>query len=127
MYRLVMKTILRIGGEAALITVVGGVLVATIGALNRWDNPVAYSNAFFIAGGLAIIAGASSRLGASQEWNTFLVMSAESFRDMGASQRANFIVQVSSSFRLVIVGLLGGMGLILISAFFASCSTWALC
>ena len=78
---------------------------------------VSEKQGFFIAGCLAIVAGASSRLGAGQEWRNFQLPYAESFRGMSSSERANFIVEASSSIGLVILGLLSGILLILISVF----------
>lgn len=71
-------------------------------------------NAFFLAGCLVIVAGTASRLGAGQEWNNFQLLNAESFREMNSSERANFIINASSSISLVILGLLTGILLILI-------------
>ena len=104
-------------GKAILVTIIAGIVIGGIGYIKKWDTSLAYSNAFFIAGCLAIIAGGSSRLGAGQEWNNFQLLYAESFRDMSSSERANFIINASSSVSLVILGLLSGILLILISVF----------
>ena len=74
-------------------------------------------NAFFLAGCLVIVAGTASRLGAGQEWSNFQSLYAESFRDMSSSERANFIVNASSSVSMLIMGLFSGILLILISVF----------
>jgi hypothetical protein len=115
MKRLVMMTVLKMCGEAVLLTIFVGIVIGIIGNLNKWDAPHEYSNAFSIAGFLVIIAGASSRLGAGQEWSNSQRLFAESFRDMSPGERANFILDASSSARLVILGLLSGILLILIS------------
>jgi hypothetical protein len=115
MKQLVIVTAIKMGGEAILLTIVVGIVIAIIGNLNEWDTSVKYSNAFFIAGSLVFIAGAASRLGSGQERNFSQGLYMESFRDMSPGERANFIVDVSSSFRLVILGLLSGVLLILIS------------
>ena len=101
--------------KAILLTTIAGIVIGVIGNMNKWDTSLAYSNAFFIAACLAIIAGASSRLGAGQEWSNFQSLYAESFRDMSPGERAHFIVNASSPVRLVILGLLSGILLILIS------------
>ena len=103
------------GAEALLITLFVAIVIGIIGYRNQWDTSLKYSNAFFIAGCLVIIAGTFSRLGASQEWSNFRGLYAESFRDMSPSERANFIVEASSSARLVILGLSSGILLILIA------------
>ena len=115
MKRSVIMAMIKMGGEAVLLTIFAGIVIGIIGNLNTWNTSLKYSNAFFIAGCLVIMAGMSSRLGASQEWNYFQRLDAESFRGMSPSERANFIVNASSSVHLVILGLVSGILLILIS------------
>jgi len=115
MKRLVIMTILKMCGTAILFSVIAGVVIGVIGYLNKWETSVAYSNAYFIAGCLMIIAGGSSRLTAGRDWSSYQSVYAESFRDMSSGERANYIIGVSSSYRLVILGLLSGLLLILIS------------
>jgi len=115
MKRLVIMTILKMCGTAILFTVIAGVVIGVIGYLNKWETSVAYSNAYFIAGCLMIVAGGSSRLTAGRDWSSYQSVYAESFRDMSSGERANYIIGASSSYRLVILGLLSGIMLILIS------------
>jgi hypothetical protein len=115
MKRLVIMAIIKMCGKAILLTIIAGIVIGVIGYMRKWDTSLAYSNAFFIAGLLIIVAGASSRLAAGQEWNNFQLLNAESFRDMSSSERANFIINASSSLSMVILGLLSGILLILIS------------
>jgi hypothetical protein len=114
MKRLVIMAIIKMCGKAILITIMAGIVIGVIGYKNQWDS-LAYSNAFFIAGGLIIVAGAFSRLVAGQEWGVFQSLYAESFRDMSSGERADFIIKASSSVNLVILGVLSGILLILIS------------
>lgn len=116
MNRLVIKAIIKMCTKAIVITTIVGIVIGIIGYINKWNSSIAYSNAFFLAGCLVIVAGTSSRLGAGQEWSRFQLLYAESFRDMSSSERANFIIDASSSISLVILGLLSGILLILISA-----------
>jgi hypothetical protein len=115
MKRLVIVAVVKLCGEALLLTILIGIVIGIMGNLNKWDTSLAYNKAFFIAGCLVIIAGASSRLGAGEEWSNFQRLYAESFRTMSPSERANFIVDASSSVRLAIIGLVSGVLLILIS------------
>jgi hypothetical protein len=115
MKRLVIMAIIKMCGKAILLTTIAGIVIGVIGHIGKWDTSLAYSNAFFLAGCLAIVAGALSRLGASQEWRNFQSLYAESFRDMSNDERATFIVNASSSVSLVILGLLSGILLVLIS------------
>jgi hypothetical protein len=116
MKRLVIKAIIKMCVESILITTMIGVAIGFIGYINKWTSPIAYSNAFFLAGCLVIIAGTSSRLAAGQGNNNHQLLYAESFRKMSSSERANFIIDSSSSLCTVILGLLSGILLILISA-----------
>ena len=116
MKRLVMMAIIKLCGKAILITMMVGIGIGVIGYRNQWDS-LAYSNAFFIAGGLIIVAGAFSRLAAGQEWGVFQSLPAESFRGMSSGERAKFIINASSSINLVILSILSGFLLIIISAF----------
>ena len=115
MNRTVVIAISKLCGEALLITVLAIIVVVIMGNLNKWDSSMKYSNALFIAGALVIIGGLSSRLAASEDWYTFRRIGSESYSDMSPTERANFIVEASSSLRLVIIGLLGGISLMLIS------------
>jgi hypothetical protein len=117
MKRLVIMTIIKMCGKAILLTLIAGIVIGVIGHIKRWDTSLVYSNAFFIAGCLAIIGGASSRLGASQGWSNLQLLYAESFRDMSNDERANFVINASSSVSLAILGLLSGTLLFLISLF----------
>jgi hypothetical protein len=101
MKKAVITTVIKTCGEAILLTIVVGIVIGIIGSLK---------------GCLVIIAGAATRWGASQEWNTYRSLYADSFRDMSPGERADFIVDASSSVRLVILGVLGGVLLILTSA-----------
>ncbi len=102
--------------KAMLLTAVIGAVIAAIGYTNKWSSSLPYSNAFFIAGSLMIIAGASARYAAGQQTGAFRSLGSESFRDMSSSERADFIVNISSSLSTVILGILTGILLIVISA-----------
>lgn len=116
MNRLIIKTIIKLCGEAILLAIIAGVVIVVIGNKNKWDTTsLAYSNAFFIAGGLMIVAGGLARLTASQDWNNSQYLYTESFRNMSSSERANFIINASNSVRMLTLGLLSGILLILIS------------
>ncbi len=116
MKRLVITAIIKLCAEAMVIAAIAGIVIGIIGYFNKWSSSITYSNAFFLAGCLVIVAGTASRLGAGQERNNFQLLYAESFREMSNSERANFIINASSSMRLAILGLLSGILLMLISA-----------
>jgi hypothetical protein len=116
MKRTVIKSITKMCAEAVFLTAVIAVVIGVLGYINKWNSSIAYSNAFFVAGCLVIVAGGMSRLSAGQDRNNFQLFHAESFRDLSSSEQANFIINASSSVHLVILGLLIGTLLILISA-----------
>ena len=73
--------------ESFVFTAIIAVVIGILGYINKWNSTIAYSNAFFVAGCLVIVAGASSRLAAGQERDTCLLFHAESFRDMSSSEQ----------------------------------------
>lgn len=115
MKRLVILTVLKMFGEVILFSTIAVIVVGIIGYLNKWDTSLEYSDAFFVAGSVLIIGGALSRMAAGQEWGSYRSVHAESFNHMSSSERANFIINASSSLRLAILGLLSGMLLFIIS------------
>ena len=115
MKRLVIMTILKMCAKAIGFTLMAGIVVGVIGYTRKWNTPIAYSNAFFIAGCLMIAAGGLSRLGAGQEWKVFSSFHSESLRHMSSSEFANFIIDASSSASLVILGISSGILLIIIA------------
>jgi hypothetical protein len=119
MKRYILMSILKMCVKTLLVTTVIGVVIGVIGYRNQWDSRITYSNAFFLAGCLAIIAGGISRASAGEDWTTFQLLSGESFRGMSSSERANFIIEASSSISALILGVLSGILLILISLFIA--------
>ena len=115
MRRDVVVAVVKLCVEAFLITLFVGIIVVIIGQVNKWDTPLKYSNGFFFAGLMIMVAGMSSRLGANQEWEISQRLSSESFRNMSPGERQSMVVDASSSFRLVFLGVASGILLILIS------------
>lgn len=113
---LLLKAILKTLAKSILLTAVIAGGIGLFGYLKHWDSNITYSNVFFLAGGVMIILGAMSRLTAGESWNTFQLISAESFRGMSTSERANFIIEASSSMSALILGVLSGIFLIILSA-----------
>jgi hypothetical protein len=122
MKRLVIKMIAKICVKSILLTAVIGVVIGIVGYINKWNSSIAYSNAFFLAGCLLIVAGTSSHFAAGQGNTNYQLLYAESFREMSRSEQADLIVSASSSMSTVILGLLSGISLILISAIAAHMS-----
>lgn len=116
MKRLVIKAIIKMCAKSILLVAIIAVVIGIIGYINKWNSSIAYSNAFFLAGCLLIVAGASSRFAAGQQSSKYQLLNAESFRGMSSSERTNFIIDASSSMSTVILGVLTGILLMLISA-----------
>lgn len=113
---LLLKAILKTLAKALLLTAVIAGGIGIFGYLKHWDSNITYSNVFFLAGAVMIVLGAMSRQTAGQSWNTFQLISGETFRGMSTSERANFIIEASSSMSALILGLLSGIFLIILSA-----------
>src|ERR1041384_1992601 len=116
MERSIIRAILIFCTESVILTALIGVGIGLLGYMRQWNSSVAYSDAFFLAGCMVIVAGGLSRLGAGQEWSIFQLFSAERFRDMNSGEGANLIINANSPVRLILVGALTGALLILISA-----------
>jgi hypothetical protein len=112
MKRQVIVAILKLSAESVLLTLFAAIVIGIIGNSKKWDTNLEYSNAFFIAGSLVIVAGVFSRFGSRQGWNDSQELQAESSRDKNSGQQTNIIVNASGSFRLVIICLLSGILLI---------------
>jgi hypothetical protein len=110
-----MKVILGMCVKVLLVLLLAGGIIGVLGYKLGWDTSIAYSNAFFFAGCLLIVAGTSSRFIASQEWNVFQQLHAESFRDMSIHERRNFIIEASSSVSLLVLGVVSGVLLIVVA------------
>lgn len=116
MKRYVFQAILKMCAKAIALTAIIGAIIGIIGYVKQWDSTIKYSNAFFLAGCLMIIAGTSARYAASQGWNSYQLLDGEGFEGMGATERAIHIINDSSPIRTVILGVLTGLLLIGISA-----------
>ena len=116
MKRYIVKAILIMCAKIFFTTASIGGAILYIGYVKHWNTMIAYSNAFFLAGSLVIIAGGMSRAAAGDDWNIFQRLSAESFREMSSGDRANFIIEASSSISTLILGVASGLLLMLISA-----------
>ena len=116
MQRLIVEAVLKLCGKAILFAVLGAIVVGILGILGKWPGPLEYSNAFFIAGSLLIVAGTVSRLSAGQQWDHYQRIYSESFRSMSGPQRANFIIEASNSVSTLVIGILSGVLLVIVSA-----------
>jgi sulfite exporter TauE/SafE len=116
MERSIIMAIIKILARVLFFTIIIGGLIAFLGYTNQWTSPIKYSNAFFIAGALMMIAGGMSRLAAGEDWKTYQMLSGESFRGMSSGDRANYIINISSQLSTMLVGILTGIVLFILSA-----------
>ena len=116
MNRTIIQAILKMFAKAVLLTTGIGCIILFLGYKNEWDSLITYSNAFFIAGCLLIIAGTASRMTAGVDWNSFQEIHSESFEKMSNFERTAYIVTTSTPIGTLILGVLTGLLLILISA-----------
>lgn len=105
----------RIGCEAAGVCLLAAIGVGVMGYLRQWNTAIEYSNAFFIAGSLVVIAGASSRVAAGASWDIHQRFHAKSLQGQSLGEQINSIVSASSPWRLVILGFVSGLTLMAIS------------
>lgn len=105
----------RLGLEAVGVCLLAAIVVGIMGYVRQWTTALEYSNAFFIAGSLVIIAGASSRVAAGASWDVHQRFHAETMKGQGLGEQINSIVNASSPWRLVILGFLSGVALMMIS------------
>ena len=116
MKRVVIEAIIKMCAKSIFLTAIIGVIIGVIGYLSQWNSSIAYSNAFFLAGCLVLIAGGLSRFASGQGFSHFQLLDAESFRGMSPGERANYIIDISSSTSNLILSLLSGLSLMVISA-----------
>ncbi len=105
----------RVLSEAGVVFLLVAILVGVIGYARQWSTSREFSDAFFIAGSLVIIAGASSRVAAGASWDIHQRFHSESMQGQGLGEQINSIVSASSPWRLVILGFLSGLALMVVS------------
>src|SRR5512138_2031704 len=104
MKRTISAVILKLGGEAVLLAIVGALVVGLLGRLGRWDTSLQYADAFFIAGCLLIVAGTASKLARSQDTPAFQWLETSAFHDLNANQQEGYVSDMGHSLRVVVVG-----------------------
>jgi hypothetical protein len=113
MKSLIVKAIINLCVKSILLTLAIGSLISLLGFVNHWATSLAYSNAFFLAGCLVIVAGTATKLSAQHDYSeTFRF---ESFRKTFLNEPANATENSSGSLNLVALGLSTGISLALIS------------
>ena len=105
------KLILRLVGKILGATAVISLVIVLVGILLRWNDPVKFSNGFFAAGAVVIIAGLFSVTGGFIQRSTFGVLYAESAGQASSPERAQRMVadmtqRYGSFLQLLITGLL---------------------
>lgn len=83
---------LRLAGIVLGLTLIVSILVLSIGFINNWHDPVAFSNGFFIAGGILITLGALSVAGGFLQRADFKMTYSESAGQANLAERSQRIV-----------------------------------
>ncbi|RPJ24673.1 MAG: hypothetical protein EHM33_17080 [Chloroflexi bacterium] len=105
------KHILRLAGKILGATTLISLVVLLIGTFFQWNEPVKFSNGFFVAGAIVIVAGVFSVTGGFAQRSNFGLLYAESAGQANLAERnqrtAAEITQRYGSFLLLLVtGLL---------------------
>ncbi len=102
--------------KAILVALVLSILIYILGVLFNWKTSLEYSNAFFIAGAIAIIAGAGSVMGGFQLRGDHRILYPQSAGDMDIEKRSDTLIKDSiHSYQTTILGAICGFVLIAIS------------
>jgi ABC-type glycerol-3-phosphate transport system permease component len=115
MKRLIIRAAIKIGVKSIVFTTIIGAVIGVIGYIKKWDSPVTYSNAFFLAGCVVLIAALSSRYAAMRSSHS-PSFHTTSYHEMNSQEQEDYISSMSSSLSTVIFGVMSGLLLILISA-----------
>jgi vacuolar-type H+-ATPase subunit I/STV1 len=81
------KQVIRLAGK--ILGAAGGIslVVLLIGTFLRWDDPVKFSNGFFVAGAILIVAGVFSVTGGFMQRSNFGVVYSESAGQANIAER----------------------------------------
>jgi hypothetical protein len=102
---------LKLTGKIVGIVVLITLAVILLGYILSWNQPVQYSNGFFIAGAILVVVGVYSVAGGFAQWANFGMTYAESASQAGIAERnqrtaADITQRYRSMIFLVITGLL---------------------
>ena len=108
--------ILGLVGVILGITLVVSLLVVTFGLVKGWDQPVQFSNGFFIAGAIVILLGTLSVAGGFQQRGNFQMIYAETAGQASISERAQRMVgEINQRYGVLVLMIVSGVLLIGIS------------
>ena len=95
------------------ITLAVSLIVVIVGLVNGWDQPVQFSNGFFIAGAIVILLGTLSVAGGFQQRGNFQMTYAESAGQASISERAQRMMgDINQRYGMLV--LMIGSGILLI-------------
>ena len=104
---------LRLIGVIFGLTLIVSLLIGVIGLVNQWSSPVQFSNAFFVAGLIAIVIGTFSVAGGFQQRGSVSITYAESAGQASISERTQrMMVDINQRYGMMV--LLMGVGALLI-------------
>lgn len=110
------KPIVRLAGKVLVTTAVISVVVLLISIFLRWSDPVKFSNGFFVAGAILIVAGVFSVTGGFTQRANFGVLYAESAGQANSAERGQrMAAEITQRYGSFIFLLVTGLLLIAIS------------
>ncbi len=105
--------ILQSLGFSALLAVVIGLAAVIAGWLLGWETPTQFSDALFIAGGVALALGVASSIGGLKIRGDYFILYPQSAGDMNLEERSNRLVSDSIKSQRALI-LLAVCGILLI-------------
>jgi hypothetical protein len=105
------KHIVRLAGKVLGATAVITLAILLMGYFLQWNDPVKFSNGFFVAGGILIVAGVFTVAGGFAQRSNFGVLYAESAGQANSAERgqrmaAEITQRYGSFIFLLLTGLL---------------------
>jgi hypothetical protein len=109
-----MSPFLRLVGMVFGLTLLVALIVLGLGLLYRWDQPVQYSNGFFIAGMIVIVLGVFSVAGGFAQRASFPITYVETASQASLSERTQrMMADINQRYGVII--LFAGVGILLIA------------
>jgi hypothetical protein len=105
---------LRLVGIALVLTMLISLIVLGFGLIKQWDQPVEFSNGFFIAGAIVIVLGVFSVAGGFAQRANFPIVYAETATQASLSERTQrMMADINQRYGLIV--LFGAVGILLIA------------
>jgi hypothetical protein len=108
--------ILRLMGTVLGLALLTSVVILVVGLVFKWNTSVQFSNAFFVAGAIAIVIGTFSVTGGLEQRGNFAMTYAESAGNASISERAQrMMADINQRYGVLILMIATGLVLIAVS------------